>query len=79
MTFMTPENRRALSSLTRIAGHPLFVERAFAELTRQHGRRPTLEEVLRYILDHRADWRREMKQASEGDKKSRPAGNLIEA
>ena len=56
MTVLAPGVEEILEKLMRIAnGDPALVEQALARAAGEADRPPTLEEVVRYIVDHRTD------------------------
>ncbi|MGQ0562140.1 MAG: hypothetical protein ACT443_09730 [Gemmatimonadota bacterium] len=62
MTFMTDQQRRILERLIQIAGSPLLVDEAFAELSRTK-ESFTLEDVVAYILENRDAFHASMESA----------------
>jgi hypothetical protein len=58
MRYMDSTDRQILQRLVQIAGSPLLVEQALRELNRR-GEIPSMEDVLRYILDRREAWHAE--------------------
>lgn len=55
MTFMTEQQKKVLDRLIQLAGSPLLVDEAFAELSKRTAA-PSLEDVVQYILDNRTAW-----------------------